>query len=113
MIFETTKGKVEKNVIFEKQRFYCSKTYSFGMVVPQKELANANEATTRDLTKKKLVEATQGRTLNNQGERKIGPKGQRKERFRSLTGRLWVSKCPWGGRGGYIPTLKERRMLRI
>ena len=96
MIFEVTKGKVEKNVIFEKHRFYCSKTYSFGMVVPQNELSNANEATPRDLTKKKLVEATQGRTQNNQGEPKVGPKGRRRERLQSLTGRLWVSKCPWG-----------------
>ena len=62
-----TNGKIGKDVVFENQRFYFSKTYSFGMVVPQHVLATAHEATTRDLRKKTLVEAKQGMNQNNQG----------------------------------------------
>ena len=62
-------------MVFEKHQFYCSKTYSFGMVVPQNEVANVNEPTTRDVRKKKLVEGKQGRNQNDPRGAKMEPKG--------------------------------------
>ena len=75
MYFKMTKEKRGKYTMFENQRFYYSKTYGFGRVVPQNEVANANEPTTRDVRKNKLVEGKQGRNQNDPRGAKMDPKG--------------------------------------
>ena len=114
MYFKMTKEKRGKYTVFENHRFYYSKTYSFGMVVPQNEVTDTNGATTGDVRKKQLVKTKQGWNRNDQGGPKMGPKGCRRERFRCLTPPSPVSKSPWGEtRGGNTPLLKVKKGKRL
>ena len=69
---------VTVEVLWGSQRppgFYCGKTYSVGLAVPQNEVTDSNGATTREVRKTELVKTKRGWKRNDQGEPKMSPKG--------------------------------------